>query len=294
MELRSLEYFLAIAREGNITAAANTLHVSQPALSRQVMELEDEFGKQLIIRKSRGISLTEDGQLLRKRAEEIAELVKKTRDELSGSSEYLTGDIYIGAGEAESIHYLTETAQRLKADNPELKFHIYSGNTSDVMERLNKGLTDLALIVSMQELDVKKYDSISLPGRELWGVLMPNQHPLASKAFVTAEDIRKEPLIVSNEIYQSRTLSVLTESPREEVNISATYSLLYNASILVRDGMGIAIGLDRIINTSGDCSLSFRPLHPAQTVGMSIVWKRSQVFSTAAAAYLEELKKHLN
>lgn len=290
MDLRVLESFLAIAREESITAAANSLHISQPALSRQMKELEKELGKKLIIRESRGISLTEDGQFFRRRAEEMIALMEKTRSELAGSDGAVSGDVYIGAGEAESVHYLTEAAYRLKLAHPNVHFHISSGNTADVLERLNKGLIDFALIVSLSEMDERKYSVIHLPAEEVWGILLPEHHPLAEKDVLTAEDICAQPLIVSNEMLRSDLLTDFTGKAMDELNITATYSLLYNASIMVRDHLGIAVGLDRIINTSGNSDLVFRPLSPKKTSGMCIAWKRCPVFSKAASAYLAELQ----
>lgn len=291
MDIRTLEYFLVIAREESITAAAGILHVSQPALSRQIKELERELEKKLIIRESRGISLTEDGLLLKKRAEEMVALMEKTKKELKNSDEILSGDIYIGAGEAESVHYLTRAAYRLKTVCPNICFHISSGNTADVLDRLNKGLIDFALIVSLPDTEDKKYNYIHLPKEEIWGVLLPEKHPLAVKKSITAEDIMSEPLIISNELLHSDILTEIIGKPLDRLHISATYSLLYNASIMVKDGLGIAIGLDRIINTEGNSALVFRPLSPNRTIRMSIVWKKYQILSKTSLAFLNELQK---
>lgn len=290
MDIRSLQYFLAIARDGSLTSAANTLHISQPALSRQVKELEDEIGKKLFHRQSRGISLTDDGLLLRKRAEEIVDLLDKTKSELSGNDESISGDVYIGAGEAESIHFLTNAARSLRNKYPAVRFHITSGNTTDALERLSRGLIDFALIVSMTELDERKYGVLPLPAEERWGVLMPADHPLAKKKTVSQKDIAKADLIISNELLTSPILSELTSADAASLNIIATYSLLFNASIMVRDGLGLAIALDGIINTEGS-GLAFRPFRPRKTVGMSLVWKRYQVFSKSSAAYLAQLRQ---
>ena len=291
MDIRTLEYFLVIAREESITAAADILHVSQPALSRQLKELEKELEKKLFVRESRGISLTEDGLLLKKRAEEMVTLMEKTKKELKNTDETLAGDIYIGAGEAESVHYLTEAAYRLKTTCPDICFHISSGDTEDVLDQLNKGLIDFALIVSLPDTRDKKYNYIHLPKEEMWGVLLPEKHPLAEKETIKADDLIPEPLIISNELLHSDILTKITGRPHEHLHISATYSLLYNASIMVKDGLGIAIGLDGIINTRGDSRLVFRPLSPNRTIGMSIVWKKYQILSKTSLAFLNELHK---
>ena len=288
MEIRDMEYFLAIAREGSITGAAKSLHLSQPALTRQLRELEEELGKQLIVRGNRGLSLTEDGRLLRKRAEEILSLTERTKDEIMNSDEGISGDVFIGAGETEGVHFLTQAAKRLRDRCPDVHFHISSGDTDDVIRELDDGLIDFGLLFG--SVDVTKYSSLPVPFADTWGVLMRKDSELASKEEIAPEDLAYQPLITPrNENYREIAGQALGLDV-QKINITATYNLIFNASIMVADGLGYALCLDKILNLTGDSELCFRPLVPKMRAEMNIVWKRYQVFSHAAEAYLKELR----
>ncbi len=175
MELRVLRYFLAVAREGSITGAANVLNVTQPTLSRQIKELEQELGQQLLIRGSHNVSLTAEGMILRKRAEEIVEMVSKTKAELRSAEDTIGGDIYIGGGETEGMRLIAETIKELQSQYPQIRCHLYSGNAEDVTERLDKGLLDFGILI--QPTDLSKYDFLSLPVKDVWGAIMPKSCP---------------------------------------------------------------------------------------------------------------------
>ena len=288
MEIRDLEYFLAIAREGSITGAAKSLHLSQPALTRQLRELEEELGKQLIVRGNRGLSLTEDGRLLRKRAEEILSLTERTKGEIMNSDEGISGDVFIGAGETEGVHFLTQAAKRLLDRCPDVHFHISSGDTGDVIRELDDGLIDFGLLFG--PVDITKYSSLPVPFADTWGVLMRKDSELALKAEIIPEDLAYQPLITPrNENYREIASQALGLEV-QKINIIATYSLIFNASIMVADGLGYALCLDKILNLTGDTELCIRPLVPSAKAEMNIVWKRYQVFSRAAEAYLKELR----
>lgn len=294
MELRVLEYFLAIAREQSITGAARSLHLSQPTLSTQIRALEDELGKQLLIRGtpgSRKVSLTEEGMLLRKRAEEIMSLVRRTEDEISLSNEFIAGDIYIGAGETDGIRIIAQTAGKVRADHPDIHFHISSGDGKDVLENLDRGLIDFGLL--LQKADPAKYEFLSIPVKETWGVLMRRDSPLSEKDTITPEDLRELPLIISRQETSRSLVSSWLGQDLAELNIAATYNLLYNGSLMVEEGMGYALGLDRIINTTGDSPLCFRPFSPALEVGAYFVWKKYQIFSKASEFFLQTIKNEL-
>lgn len=284
MDLRVLRYFLAVAREESISGAAESLHLSQPTLSRQLMDLEKELGKPLFIRGSRRITLTEQGILLRKRANEILDLVDKAVGELTAAEDSIAGDIYIGAGETEGVHFLTRTARRLQEQYPLIHFHISSGDTVDVMEQLDKGLIDFGLVFS--HLDEKKYSSIALPDYDTWGIIMRRDDPLAEKEYVTAADMAGRPLIVSRSSPEAGKLFGQTISE----NVVASYSLVYNGSLMVADGLGYMLCLDKILNVTGDSPLCFRPLMPLVKAYMNIAWKKYQVFSKASEAFLIALK----
>lgn len=284
MELRVLQYFLAVAREQSISGAAEFLHLSQPTLSRQIKDLEKELGKQLFIRGNRRITLTEEGMILCKRAEEIMELVKKTESEITLSDESIAGDIYIGAGESNSVGYIAKAANALRREYPLVHFHIESGDAQTVYEQLDKGLIDFGLLFG--NIDLTKYNSISLPTKDTWGVLIPKDSELAKKDVITPNDLMKEPLIVSRQGITRGELQNWFKLPEEKLNVVATYNLLYNASLLVEEGVGYALCLDKIINTS-NCNLCFKPLYPKLEVSMSIVWKKHQVFSKASNKFLD-------
>lgn len=288
MDIRVLQYFLAVAREESITKAAEALRMTQPPLSRQLKDLEEELGKQLLIRGSKKVTLTEDGMLLRKRAEELVDLMEKTKAELASSSENISGDIYIGCGETESISFLAQAAQDLQVKNPLIHYHIYSGDAERVIEKLDKGLIDFGLLVG--EADISKYDYLKLPQKDLWGVLMRKDSILAEKESICAEDLWDKPLIVSHQASISTEMFRWLRADISKLNIVATYDLIYNAAQLVKKGFGYVITLDRLINTTGDSNLCFRPLSPALEAELCIVWKKYQVLSRASSAFLHQLQ----
>lgn len=292
MELRVLHYFLAVAREQSILGAADYLHLSQPTLSRQLKELEESLGKQLFWRGNRKITLTEEGMILRKRAEEILELVKKTESEIALSDEVITGSVYIGAGETEAIRLIARAAKVLQQDYPLIRFHIASGDAADVTERLDKGLIDFGIL--FDPADLSAYNHLRLPMQDEWGVLMRRDAPLAAKDAVHPEDLWDQPLILSRQQKEGSELSLWLKQDFSKLHIVATYSLLYNGSLMVEEGLGYALCLNRIINPTGDSRLCFRPLCPGLRVGMNIVWKKYQVFSKASEAFLDCLKRQID
>lgn len=292
MEIRVLKYFLAVAREQNISAAAQSLFLSQPTLSRQLKELEEELGKQLFIRGSRKITLTEEGLLLRKRAEEIVELLDKTEQELSRSDEQVSGEIYIGAGETDGLRLIAKAAKELQEQYPQITYRIISGDAVDITERLDKGLIDFALL--LEPVDISKYSFLKFPVKDVWGVLMRRDCPLAQKKSISPWDLRDMPLIVSRQALDGSELTQWLKSDNEQLNIVSTYNLVYNASLMVDEGLGVALCLDKIINVSGDSSLCFRPLKPKLEVGMSLVWKKYQVFSKAVEKFILKMQEGIN
>ncbi len=291
MDIRVLQYFLAVAREESITKAAERLRMTQPPLSRQLKDLEEELGKQLLIRGSKKVTLTEDGMLLRKRAEEIVDLMEKTKAELTSSNENINGDIHIGCGETEAISFLAKAAWDLQQKHPLIHYHIYSGDAERVMERLDKGLIDFGLLVG--PVDVNKYDYIRLPLKDTWGVLMRKDSTLAEKDSIIAEDLWDKPLIISHQTSINSEMFSWLKTDIAKLNIVATYDLVYNASQFVKKGFGYVIALDKLINTTGDSDLCFRPLYPTLEAGLCIVWKKYQVFSKASSAFLHQLQKEL-
>lgn len=290
MELRVLQYFVAVAKEQNISSAAKSLHLSQPTLSRQLKDLENELGKQLMIRGSRNITLTEEGLLLRKRAEEILDLVGRTEKEITRSDETVSGDIYIGTGETDGVRQIAKTAKQLQSKYPNIHLHIVSGDALDVCERLDNGLFDFGILLG--DMDKLKYHYLTLPTKDTWGVLMRRDSPLAQKESIVPEDLWDKPLILSRQSENKSGLYRWLQKEPSRLHTVATYNLIYNASLMVDEGMGYAFTLDKLINTT-ESNLCFRPLKPQLMLEMNLVWKKSQVFSKAAELFLQALKDSL-
>lgn len=293
MEFRLLEYFLAVAREQNITAAAESLHISQPALSTQLKNMEDELGKQLLIRGvkgSRKVILTEEGMILRKRAEEMLLLMRRTEEEITGSNETIAGNVFIGTGETETVRLFAKVAKKLQQKYPDIRYNISSGNAEHVLEYLDKGIIDFGLLFT--EIDSQKYEAIPVPIKDTWGVLMRKDSPLAEKETICPEDLWDKPLIVSHQKGDDVYLNQWLQREESELHIVATYNLLFNASLLVDEGLGYALCYDKLINTKGS-NLCFRPFSPRLEAHGFIVWKKYQVFSKAANIFLQYLRKML-
>lgn len=293
MELRVLRYFLAVAREGNITGAANFLHLTQPTLSRQIKDLEEELGCQLLMRKSHRVVLTPEGMRLRKRAEEIISMVDKTEAEFLARENAVSGDIYIGGGETQAIRQIAEIIRELQEEYPDIHYHLYSGNAEDVTERLDKGLLDFGILI--QPADISKYDYINLPSKDRWGVIMRKDSPMAAKESIRKEDLLDVPLICSRQVMtQRRTENEFADwfgDDFDRLHVVTTFNLVYNAAIMVEAGIGYAVTLDKLAHTSEDSPLCFRPLMPPLESGMNVIWKKYQVFSPAAELFLERMNE---
>lgn len=296
MEIRVLRYFPAVAREGNITSAANFLHMTQPTLSRQIRDLEEELGSKLLIRKSHRVVLTTEGMRFRKRAEEIISMVDKTEAEFSAVKDSVSGDIYIGSGETMAMSRIADVACRLRCEYPGIRYHLHSGNSQDVTERLDKGLLDFGILI--QPADISKYDCLELPDKDVWGVIMPKDSPLAAKELIRRTDLLNVPLICSRQVISPNRFengfARWFGDYFDRLDIVTTYNLMYNAAIMVRAGMGYAITLDGLADTSDSSPLCFRPLSPRLEAGLNIVWKKYQVFSPAAEMFLTRLKEELD
>ena len=293
MELRLLEYFLAVAREQNITAAAKALHISQPALSTQLKNMEAELGKKLLIRGvkgSRKVILTEEGMILRKRAEEMLLLMRRTEEEITGFDETIAGNVFIGTGETEIVRLFAKASKKLQQKYPDIRYNISSGNAEYVLEYLDKGLIDFGLLFT--EIDAQKYEAIPVPIKDTWGVLMRKNSPLAEKEMLCPEDLWDKPLIVPQQKGDNAYLGRWLQREESELHIVATYNLLFNASLLVDEGLGYALCYDKLINTQGS-NLCFRPLSPQLEALGFIVWKKYQVFSKAANIFLQYLREML-
>ncbi|MGW5891358.1 LysR family transcriptional regulator [Priestia megaterium] len=293
MEFRVLRYFLTVAREGNITRAADFLHVTQPTLSRQLKDLEQELGKKLFIRSSHSVILTDEGMLLRNRAEEIVNMMDKLEAEFSSMEETIGGDIYIGGGETEAMKHIARVAKDVQVRYPNIRHHLYSGNEEDITERLDKGLLDFGILI--QPADISKYNYLNMPAKDVWGVVMKKDSSLAVKESIQAADLVNVPLICSRQAmkqtFSKNEFADWFGEDFHKLNIVTTYNLAYNAAIMVEEGVGYAITLDKIVNTSTTSRLCFRPLQPRLESGLNIVWKKHHVLSAAANAFLKELQE---
>ena len=291
MELRVLKYFLAVAREENITKAAEFLHITQPTLSRQLMQLEEELNAQLFIRGKNRIVLTDEGMLLRRRAEEIVDLANKTEKEFLEQDNLVTGEIFIGGGETNAMHILAIKIKEFKEEYPQIKYQFYSGNADDIKERLDKGLIDIGLLT--EPVDIEKYEFVRLEQKEVWGILAPKDSKLAAKEYATPQDLLKLPLLSTRRTIVQNEIANWFGQDYEQLDIIATYNLIYNAAIMVEEGIGYAICLEKLVNINDETKIRFIPFYPPLLTGTVIVWKKHQIFSPATARFIEKIKHSL-
>lgn len=294
LDLRVLHYFLTVAREESITHAAKALHLSQPTLSRQLRDMEEMLGKELMIRGPRRITLTEEGLFLKKRAEEILSLASHTEEELRSDDTELNGTIRIGSAESDSVRFLMHAAHDIQARYPHLHFHITSGDGQQMMELLDKSLIDMAVVYG--HVDMDKYEVLPCPTVDRWGLLLRRDNPLSQKEKITPQDLWDEKLIVSNQVLQDDNqadrLRVWLKKPFADLHISATYNLAYNASLMVREGLGSCIMLEKIIRVpEDDDTLCFRLLDPPLSDRLFIAWKRFQLFPKGTQQFIQLLKQ---
>lgn len=291
MDLQVLYNFVTVAKEESFTKAANTLHITQPTLSRQIKALEQDLGVKLFLRSNYHIQLTEEGLLLKKRAEELLAMSNKIHNEFKDIDKHIVGDVYIGCGETKGIRILARIFKQLQMTYPNIRLHIYSGNADDVTERLDKGLLDFGVLI--EPANLTKYKACPLPSSDIWGVVTTRDSKFAHYESITKEELINEPLICSRQaIDPALAPNSFTEwfgSSYESLNIVATFNLAYNAGLMVKEQVGYAITLDSIINTSADNDLCFIPLSPQLTSQHTVVWRKHRTFSKAAQLFLEYL-----
>ena len=290
MELRVLRYFIEVARTQNITAAAERLHITQPTLSKQLMDLEDELGAKLFERGKRRTTLTEDGMLLFQRAKEIVALADLTESAFRSTDERIAGDIAIGCGETNGMRLLVDAMKEMRAAHPGVTFRLSSGNFEDISDRLDSGLVDFGLFVG--DAAVAKYDYIKLTHSDAWGLLMRTDNALAERASVRPQDLDGLTLLCSRQAVAGNELSGWLGREFGELDIVATYNLIHNATYMVEAGMGCAVSIEGLVNTSGT-GLVFRPFEPALTARLSFAWKRGRQLSRAAAEFLKLLQSKI-
>lgn len=288
MELRTMRYFLAVAREENMTRAAKLLHVTQPTLSKSMKLLENELGKKLFVRHSFHIELTEEGVLLRKRAEDIVQMADKIQAEFLALDDISGGEIYFGLAESYQIKHLAAEIKAFKNSYPNLRYHITSGDTEQVTEKLNKGIIDFAVLA--EEPNTNKYHYLAFPKADVWGVVMPKDCPLAKKHTISVDDLAGHSLFCSEQGW-SRDISRWCGKKTDALHLEGSFQLSYNGSIFVKEGLGYLLTFEHLIDTSPDSGLTFRPLSPKLETKLYLIWNKYQVFTPIAEKMLGELRK---
>ncbi len=289
MEIRTLRYFLAAAREENMSRAAEFLHVTQPTLSKAIQALEAELGKKLFVRRSFSIQLTEEGFLLRKRAEDLLTMADKISGEFAALEDVAGGDIYFGLAESWQICDLAAVIKGMKEDHPGLRYHITSGDTEQVTEKLDKGLLDFAVLA--EEPDLTKYRALPFPCPDVWGLVMKSDDPLAEKKVIRADDLMGLPLFCSEQSWE-RDLPRWCGEKMERLHLEGSFRLAYNASLFVRQGLGYLLTFDKLIDTGAESGLVFRPLAPRLETKICLVWKKYQLFTPIAEKFLAAARAH--
>lgn len=288
MELRTMRYFLAVAREENMTRAAELLHVTQPTLSKQLKSLEDELGKKLFVRHSFHIELTEEGVLLRKRAEDLVSMADKITTEFLSLDDVLGGELYFGLAESYQIRHLAAEIRSLKNTYPDLRYHITSGDTEQVTEKLDKGIIDFAVLA--EEPNTDKYHYLTFPNADIWGVVMPDNCPLAKKDSISVDDLTGLPLFCSEQGW-NHDISRWCGNNIDKLLLEGSFRLSYNGSLFVKEGLGYLLTFEHLIDTSPGSGLTFCPLTPRLETKLYFIWKKYQVFTPIAEKLLGKLKE---
>ena len=287
MEIRTLRYFLAVAREENMTKAAETLHVTQPTLSKALKSLEDELGKKLFTRHSFSIRLTEEGVLLRNRAEDLVSIADRIEKEFLSLDDITGGDLYLGLAESYQICFLAREIHALKQSYPGLRYHITSGDTEQVAEKLDKGLLDFAVLAEIP--DAGKYESLVFPEADVWGRVMPEKDKLAVKKAIRVDELIGLPLFCSGQGWE-KDIPLWAKDKMDKLRLEGSFRLSYNASIFAKERLGYLLTFDRLVDTSPGSGLVFRPLSPALETKLYLVWKKYQAFSSIAERFLKQIQ----
>lgn len=291
IETRLLQYFLAVAEEQSITKAAEYLHISQPTLSKQMMDLEEALGRQLLVRGRKKITLTEEGTFLRGRAQEIISLMDKTESAFRENEQSISGDVYIGCGEHRSTFTIMQIIRSIQEEYPDIRFHFFSSNADAIIERLDKGLLDMGFLLEPEI--TPRYDYKKLPLREAWGILMRKDSPLADVETISFAMLADLPLIMPSQISNRGRMKAYFTEANVNPHVVSTYNLIYNAGLMVEAGIGYALCIDELINTAGSHPLTFRPLSPELYSDVYLFTKKYQVFSKAAKLFLSRLEANI-
>ena len=288
MEIRTLRYFLAVAREENMTRAAEQLHVTQPTLSKTLKALEDELGKKLFTRHSFSIRLTEEGVLLRNRAEDLVSMSDRIAQEFIAMDDITGGDVYFGLAESRLIQYLAREIREFRLQYPDLRYHITSGDTEQVTEKLDKGLLDFAVLA--EKPNATKYEALAFPETDVWGLVFPASDPLSQKESITVDDLIGLPLFCSKQGWEN-DLPAWCGERMPELRLEGSFRLSYNGSMFAKEGLGYLLTFDHLIDTSADSGLVFRPLSPRLETKLYLIWKKYQIFSPIAERFLKKLQE---
>ncbi|MBQ6216544.1 MAG: LysR family transcriptional regulator [Erysipelotrichaceae bacterium] len=288
MEIRTLRYFLAVAREENMSKAAELLHVSQPALSKAVKSLEEGLGKKLFVRHSFSIELTKEGALLRKRAEDLVSLADRIEKEFVSLDDELSGELYLGLAESYQIADLARQIRQMKVRYPDLHYHITSGDTEQLIDKLNSGVLDFLVIA--QEPDTSVYEALEFPKKDIWGLVFPKDDPLAKKDKITVRDLKGLPLFCSMQGWENEIRN-WAKNDFKDLELEGTFRLSYNGSLFAKERLGYLLTFDRLIDTSEESGLVFRPLYPALESRLYLIWNPFQTFTKAAESFLEQIKR---
>lgn len=288
MELRVLKYFLAIAREENFTKAAQQLHITQPTLSRQIAQLEEELGVDLFVRSNHNIILTEDGMILKRRAQEILSLADKTKRDFLHKDENLEGVISIGSGEFLSTRCLTDCIAQFRRKHPLVRYEFYSGNAGNIRDQIERGLLDIGLM--SEPIDIRKYEFISMPIKEEWGAFVREDSPLIDKDFIAPQDLVDIPLILPLGDFAESHIGKWLGEYISQIDIIAKGNLLYNEAMMAQSNIGAVIGIRLKSNYD---RLRFIPLNPSLKIDTALAWKKEQIFSAATTAFIDFSKQYL-
>lgn len=292
MELRTLRYFLKVCEIENITRAAQELNTTQPNLSRQLYQLEDELGQTLLIRGKRRISLTEEGKYLRKQAQDIINIADHTENVLKSFQDNITGDVFIGAAESMAMKFVGEIMQTSRNQYPGIHYHINSGNARDISEKLDRGLLDFGVIV--EPVDFDKYNYLELPVKDTWGILMQKTSPLADKESITPEDLLDKPIYASSEFLKIPGIKEWLGETYLNFNPVMTFNLITNAALMIESGGGYSFTFEGLSYTGADTPLTFRPLFPKIQAGLYLIWRKYETFSNSAGKFLTLITDAVN
>lgn len=287
MEIRTLRYFIAVAREENMTKAADILHVTQPTLSKALKALENELGKKLFTRHSFSIALTDEGMLLRDRAEDLISMADKIQRDFLSLDDISGGDLYFGLAESYQIRYLARELRIFKKNHPGLKYHITSGDTEQVTEKLDKGLLDFAVLCDAP--DARKYDYLIFPEGDVWGVIMPQEASLAKKETISVNDLTGLPLFTSEQAWTG-DIKRWAGKAYAKLHLEGSFRLAYNASMFVKEGLGYQLSFKHLVNTTAESGLIFRPLSPRLETKLFLIWNKYQTFTPLADRFLSQIQ----